>query len=87
MRLKCTNVCLKYGKRAHTGRGLYLNGRKFCRFCGVSMKYNVDICPCCKCLLKTRGRKAEKPIARLNVVAMLRSAMKRPDTTTAGGHV
>ena len=64
-----------------------MNGKKFCRFCLVSMKYHGDICPCCKCLLRTRGRKAEKPTARLNVVTMLQPAMQRPNTTTAGGYV
>ena len=86
MRAKCTNMCLKYGNRVSTGRGLYLDGKKFCRFCGVSMKYGGDICPCCKCLLKTRSRKAEKPAARLNVVAMLQLAMQRTNATT-GVHV
>ena len=80
-------MCLKYGKHIRTGRGLYMNGRKFCRFCSVSMKYDGDICPCCKCLLKTRGRKAKKPTAKLNIVAMLRSTMKSPNTTAAGGQV
>ena len=80
MRAKCTNMCLKYGKRAHTGRYLYLNGKKFCRFCHVSIEYDGDASPCCRLLLRTRSLKSEKPTARLNVIAMPQPALQKPKT-------
>ena len=57
---KCTEKCLQYKSKQKWGTSRYADGQKFCSTCHVFIKVNENICPCCKCELRTKPEKLPK---------------------------
>ena len=58
--MTCDGICKKHKAAGGGGNGKsrYALGHKFCRLCGIYVKWDGKFCPCCNFMLRTRPRKS-----------------------------
>lgn len=56
----CTGICIRYDVR-QSHRNSFILGYKRCTYCNLYMKHIEPRCPCCKNLLRQRGRNNKAP--------------------------
>ena len=54
----CRGICVKYkvGKLNVAGNHRYFAGQKRCSLCGIFIKWEGNLCPCCGLSLRIRPR-------------------------------
>jgi hypothetical protein len=56
----CNGICTLYQTVGGGNHSVYQAGYKRCTECGIYMKYVGNRCPCCGCVLRTKGRKYKR---------------------------